>query len=126
MANPTPRRRNYALIVIPIVLLLLPLAYSAAVAPLQARRVEAARPFLEMPDAPHTACVRPTTWMRFHHWELLRETRKAVVRYGIRNDPELPGLQRCAECHTSRERFCHQCHSAVSMTPDCWGCHYYP
>ena len=61
--------------------------------------------------------------MRFHHWELLRLTREEVVRYGIRGDV---GLNRCGECHTSRERFCDRCHEATSLHPDCWGCHYYP
>ena len=46
-----------------------------------------------------------------------------VVRYGIRGEI---GLKKCKECHTSRERFCTKCHEAVSLTPDCYGCHYYP
>jgi hypothetical protein len=122
MSNTTPRGRNKALLAIPIVLVLIPLGYSA-VSPLLARRAQAIQVSLERPDPQYEYCVQDTTWMRFHHWELLRDTRKAVVRYGIREDP---GLRRCAECHTSRQNFCAVCHTAVSMTPDCWGCHYYP
>ena len=122
MSNRIPPRRKNALIAIPIVLVLIPLAYSV-VSPLFARDAQTVEVFLEMPDPQQESCVRDTTYMRFHHWELLREARKAVVRYGIRGDV---GLKRCGECHTSRERFCSRCHTAVSMTPDCWGCHYYP
>jgi hypothetical protein len=122
MSNRIPPRRRNAFLAIPIVLVLIPLGYSL-VSPLFARDTEAVEGFLERPDPQHESCVQDTTYMRFHHWELLRETRKAVVRYGIRGDV---GLKRCGECHTSRERFCAVCHTAVSMTPDCWGCHYYP
>jgi hypothetical protein len=122
MSNRIPPRRRNTLLAIPIVLVLIPLAYSV-VSPLFARNPETVEGFLEMPDPQHESCVEDTTYMRFHHWELLRETRKAVVRYGIRGDP---GLKECGDCHTSRERFCDACHDAVSMTPDCWGCHYYP
>ena len=61
--------------------------------------------------------------MRRHHWELLRGVREEIVRYGKRGEI---GLDRCRECHTSRERFCNVCHDAVSLTPDCFDCHYYP
>jgi len=77
---------------------------------------------LERPDPKYDKCVRDTEYMRFHHWELLRGIREDVVRYGIRGDIN---LNKCKECHTSRERFCDQCHMAVSMTPDCYGCHNY-
>ncbi|MFC2085001.1 cytochrome C, partial [Bacteroidota bacterium] len=68
-------------------------------------------------------CVRETEYMRHHHWELLRTIREEVVRYGKRGEIN---LKKCQECHTSRERFCNKCHDAVSMKPDCYGCHYYP
>jgi hypothetical protein len=122
MSNPTPLRGRNALLAIPIVLVLIPLGYSI-VSPLFAGDARAVDVFLERPDPRHESCVRDTTYMRFHHWELLRATREAVVRYGIRGDV---GLKKCGECHTSRERFCDRCHDAVSMSPDCYGCHYYP
>ena len=79
--------------------------------------------FLERPPAQYQNCVKPTDYMRYHHWELLRGTREEVVRYGIRGEIT---LSKCRECHESRERFCNQCHNAVSLTPDCFQCHYYP
>jgi hypothetical protein len=78
--------------------------------------------FLERPDPKYTACVKDTEYMRYHHWELLRSVREDVVRYGIRGDI---GLKECGNCHVSRERFCDQCHNAVSLKPDCFECHYY-
>ena len=79
--------------------------------------------FLELPDPKHDGCVKETLYMRFHHWELLRGIREEIVRYGKRGEI---GLYKCRECHTSRERFCNVCHNAVSLSPDCFECHYYP
>jgi hypothetical protein len=104
------------------VVILLPLAYSV-VTSLFAEEVQASHVVLEKPDPRFEKCIRETTYMRYHHWELLREARKSVVRYGTRDDT---GLYKCKECHTSRERFCDRCHVAVSLHPDCWGCHNYP
>ncbi len=108
--------------VVPVLIVLFPLAYSA-ISALFAQGVETADLLLERPDPEYRTCVRDTTYMRFHHWELLRETRKEVVRYGVRGDV---GLHMCDECHTSRERFCDRCHAAASVVLDCFGCHYYP
>jgi hypothetical protein len=114
--------RRALVIAIPVIVILIPLGYSL-VSPLFAQDSGAGQVFLEMPDPSHTDCVRETSYMRFHHWELLRQIREDVVRYGIRGEV---GLQQCKDCHTSRERFCNQCHNAVSLYPDCFGCHYYP
>lgn len=84
---------------------------------------EANQPFLEKPDPIYQDCVKETEYMRYHHWELLRTVREEVVRHGKRGEI---GLNKCRECHTSRERFCNQCHNATSLYPDCFGCHYYP
>ena len=108
--------------IILVILIFLPLAYSVASHVLaQTERNEEL--FLQMPDPQYKNCVRETDYMRYHHWELLRGIREEVVRYGIRGDV---GLGMCKNCHTSREQFCNKCHDAVSMTPDCFGCHYYP
>ena len=111
-----------AAVVIPIVVILFPLGYSV-VAGIFTQSAESAEPFLERPDAKYENCVRETEYMRHHHWELLRGVREEVVRYGIRGEL---GINKCRECHTSSERFCNQCHNAVSLKPDCFGCHYYP
>jgi quinone-modifying oxidoreductase subunit QmoC len=106
--------------VIIAVLILVPLAYSlvSQVVPKKADPDV----FLERPDPKYKNCVRDAVYMRYHHWELLRGIREEVVRYGIRSDV---GLSKCPECHTKREHFCDRCHNAVSLAPDCFGCHYY-
>lgn len=116
------KRSSLAAVVIPILILLIPFGYSI-ISHVLARDIDNVQPFLERPDEKYKDCVRETTYMRFHHWELLRAIREEVVRYGIRGDI---GLKKCRECHTSRERFCNKCHDATSLTPDCYGCHYYP
>jgi hypothetical protein len=108
--------------VILLLVVLCPLGYSI-VRGVLAKGPEPGQVFLERPDPKYEACVRDTEYMRFHHWELLRSVREEVVRYGVRGEV---GLSRCRDCHTSRERFCNQCHNAVSLTPDCFDCHYYP
>ena len=116
------KKRLPAAVLIPILVLLIPIGYSV-ISHVFAGEIEEVQPFLERPDEKHENCVRETVYMRYHHWELLRSVREEVVRYGIRGDI---GLKKCGDCHTSRERFCNKCHDAVSLTPDCFGCHYYP
>jgi hypothetical protein len=121
--NETPRSsRSVLFLAVPALILLLPFAYSL-VAYVAGADTAAARPFLEKPDPKYRNCVRETTYMRFHHWELLKTVREEVVRQG---KPSETGLKQCKNCHTSRERFCNQCHNAVTLNPDCFGCHYYP
>jgi len=110
------------LFVIIAVLILVPLGFSV-VSQVSPDNAGPTGDFLERPDPKYQDCVREASYMRFHHWELLRGVREEVVRYGQRSDV---GLHRCPECHTSRERFCDQCHNAASLSPDCFGCHYYP
>ncbi len=102
--------------------ILMPLVYSTLsyfITPL----VHDPQPFLEKPDAKYESCVRDTAYMRVHHMDYLKEIREEVVRYGKRGEVR---LSTCAGCHTSRERFCNQCHNTVNLTLDCFGCHYYP
>ena len=123
MSNqPAEKRKNALPMILAVVVILLPLGYSVVTA-LFAEEVQASNVVLEKPAPQFEDCVREATYMRYHHWELLREARKNAVRYGTRDDT---GLYKCSECHTSRERFCDRCHEAVSLHPDCWGCHYYP
>lgn len=114
--------RRMRFIVIVVALIFVPLCYSLATQ-IARKKTESSGIFLEQPDPKYTECVRETSFMRFHHWELLRGTREEVVRYGIRSEIS---LNKCRECHTSRERFCNKCHNATSLTPDCFDCHYYP
>jgi len=103
-------------------LVLVPFGYSI-VNRFVPRDIRLGEVFLERPAAKYKSCVKPTDYMRYHHWEMLRGTREQVVRYGIRGEIL---LSKCRECHERRERFCDQCHNSVSLTPDCFQCHYYP
>jgi hypothetical protein len=105
------------------VIILLPVGYSVTSHLLAQSAERKVAPFLEKPAPEHTKCVRDVTYMRYHHWELLRTIREEEVRYGMRGDV---GLKTCKNCHTSRAKFCNKCHDSVSMKPDCFGCHYYP
>ncbi len=121
-ANRRPGSGKALLSMIGVLIILIPIVYSVMYR-LTAQTANPAEAFLERPDPKYENCVKETEYMRYHHWELLRGIREEVVRYGNRGDI---GLSRCKECHTSRERFCNRCHDAVSMKPDCFGCHYYP
>lgn len=70
-------------------------------------------------------CVRPTDWMRKNHMTLLKSSREQIVRFGARGAAN-PGLTECRECHTSRAGFCDSCHQFAGVSPDCFGCHFYP
>ena len=111
--------RNSVVVTACTIVLLLPLAYSAASAIL----IQPPDPFLELPDEKYQECVKETEYMRLHHMDLLKEIREEFVRYGNRGDI---ALSSCRGCHTSRQRFCDRCHNAVSLSLDCFGCHYYP
>ena len=115
-------KSSTAIALIPILIILCPLLYSLF-SFISAKGDQVSEPFYERPDAKYIECVRETEYMRHHHWELLRAVREDVVRYGKRGEISLKG---CQKCHTSRETFCNRCHEAVSMYPDCYGCHYYP
>ena len=119
---PYKELRRVRFVVIVVALIFVPLCYSLATQ-IARKKTESPGIFLERPDPKYEECVRETSYMRFHHWELLRGVREEVVRYGIRGEIN---LNKCRECHTSRERFCNKCHNATSLTPDCFNCHYYP
>jgi len=119
-SSPSSGQRATILIIL-VILILVPFGYS--VVSYMTVQAEPTEVFLEMPDPVHKECVKDTEYMRYHHWELLRNVREEVVRYGIRGEVSLDG---CRDCHTSREEFCNKCHDATSLKPDCFGCHYYP
>ena len=114
--------KNVVFAAIPILIILILILYGV-LSNVVAIGSEPPQVVLERPDSKYEKCVRDTEYMRFHHWELLREIRENVVRFGKRGEA---GLNKCKECHTSRVNFCDQCHNAVSMSPDCFGCHNYP
>jgi hypothetical protein len=111
--------RHVLVVAVLAVILLFPLGYYAVLHAVPQDN----QPFLERPDAKYKECVKETTYMRFQHMDLLRETRDQFVRAGTRGEIT---LNKCKDCHTSRARFCDKCHNAVTLHPDCFGCHYYP
>ncbi len=114
-------RKNKSTVAMAILALviLLPIGYYAV----RDAFSRSSEPFLEKPDPKYKECVRDTQYMRLHHMDLLKEIRVQVVREGKR---EKITLESCRECHTNRGRFCNQCHNAVNLYPDCFGCHNYP
>ena len=115
-------RRTVRLLIILGLVIVFPVVYSVVGHVLAGPR-GMALPYVEQPAPQFEKCVRNSEFMRYHHWELLRDIRDQVMREGKRSEITLTG---CRECHPSRERFCNRCHQAVSLTPDCFGCHYYP
>jgi hypothetical protein len=90
-------------------------------------------PKLELPKD-SSRCVEETAYMRAHHMELLDEWRDEVVREGKKEytssafgtNHEMSLTKTCMGCHTSREKFCAECHAFVSVEPTCWNCHLEP
>lgn len=120
--NTIALKGNMIVAIAAIVIILLPIGYSLFNF-VFGQDSDDVRPFLEKPDPLYDKCVRDTEYMRYHHWELLRDVRVQAVRYGIRGDVSFDD---CRGCHTSREQFCNKCHQAASVYLDCFGCHYYP
>ena len=78
-------------------------------------------------------CVKDTDYMRSSHMQLLNQWRDEVVRTGKRENIEVDGKQYqkslqngCMACHTSRQKFCTECHQYVAVKPYCWDCHVEP
>ncbi len=90
-------------------------------------------PELELPKD-SSQCVEEAAYMRAHHMELLNDWRDAVVREGRKNYTseafgtvhEMSLTRTCMDCHTSREKFCTECHGFVGVDPTCWDCHLEP
>lgn len=108
-------------VVVPLVLVLIPIGYSAAGALFSAGGDDEV--FLVIPESAGTVCVRSTIFMRYHHMNLLKDMRDEVQRDGVRG---AVGFANCRQCHYNRDEFCNRCHEAVNLAPDCFGCHYYP
>ncbi len=81
-----------------------------------------------------TQCVRPVDEMRSEHMQLLNEWRDDVLRTGDRSFAvEVDGkkyqkslMNTCMKCHTSKKKFCDECHDYASVSPYCWDCHVAP
>lgn len=115
------KRPNTVAVIVAAVVILFPVVYSF-MSYVFAGGTSSEMPFVVLPGPEHDKCVRDTHYMRFHHWELLKDMRERVR---TRNRGDI-NFDRCRECHTNRATFCNRCHDAVNLQPDCWGCHYYP
>jgi len=118
------------IVVIPVLIILFPLGYSI-VCPVFSQGSAGPEPFYESPDMKFgTECVEDTSYMRYHHMDLLKEIRHKAMREGIRGNVGLSdcgnGKNSCRKCHASFEGFCNRCHARVNLRIDCLGCHYYP
>lgn len=115
-------RKTTSLVTVAAIIILAPFGYGL-IRPVAGFGSSETPTFLDMPDEQYQECVRETTYMRYRHMDLLKQTREEVIRDGIRGEITLSG---CRDCHTSRERFCNQCHEAAGLSVDCFGCHYFP
>jgi len=114
------RDNNRVAVLVFVLVIIAPFGYSV-VRPVFTQGSSTDEVFLDIPD--EGECVRETAYMRYHHMDLLKEVREDVIRNGIRGEISVNG---CRECHTYRGQFCNQCHEAVTLHVDCFGCHYYP
>ena len=79
-------------------------------------------------------CVLPADEMRAKHMQLLNEWRDKVLRTADRSFDVKIGDKEyqkslsntCMQCHTSKKKFCDQCHDYTSVSPYCWDCHLAP
>lgn len=78
-------------------------------------------------------CVEPKRYMKTQHMKMLDRWRNEVVRDGSRYYRSSSGKQyykslqvTCMECHTSKIKFCDQCHNYMGLKPYCWDCHIAP
>ena len=88
------------------------------------------------PELPkdHKQCVLPADQMRAEHMQLLNEWRDKVLRTADRafdvkiGDKEYQKslMNTCMQCHSSKKKFCDQCHTYASVKPYCWDCHLAP
>ena len=91
---------------------------------------------LPNPEKPTNAkeCVESVEFMRSSHMVLLNEWRDNIVRSGgTRKGTTADGteyvrsLQKgCMNCHTSKKKFCDECHTYAAVKPYCWDCHIQP
>ena len=79
-------------------------------------------------------CVESKEYMRAEHMQLLNNWRDAVVRDMYRQYVSTTSGKRfdmslqngCMKCHSSKKKFCDECHNYLSVKPYCWDCHIQP
>lgn len=79
-------------------------------------------------------CVEPKAFMRGEHMVLLNDWRDGVVRDAYRGYLSTATGKRfnmsiqngCMKCHSSKKKFCDECHNYLAVKPFCWDCHIQP
>lgn len=79
------------------------------------------------------SCVKDTQYMRTSHMQMLNDWRNEVLREGKREKIIIDGKEHekslqngCMKCHTSKKKFCDECHQYAAVKPYCWDCHVQP
>jgi hypothetical protein len=79
-------------------------------------------------------CVESKEFMRAEHMVLINDWRDSVVRDDNRGYLSNSNHKRfnmslqngCMQCHSSKKKFCDECHNYLSVKPYCWDCHIQP
>ncbi len=79
-------------------------------------------------------CVEPKAFMRTEHMQLLNNWRDSVVRETYRQYVSTASGKKfnmslqtgCMHCHSSKKKFCDECHNYMAVKPYCWDCHIQP
>jgi len=79
-------------------------------------------------------CVESKAFMRGEHMVLLNDWRDGVVRDAYRGYISTANGKRfnmsiqngCMKCHSSKKKFCDECHNYLAVKPFCWDCHIQP
>ena len=79
-------------------------------------------------------CVEPKAFMRGEHMVLLNDWRDGVVRDAYRvylstansRTFNMSIQNGCMKCHSSKKKFCDECHNYMAVVPFCWDCHIQP
>ena len=79
-------------------------------------------------------CVEPKAFMRTEHMQLLNNWRDSVVRETYRQYVSTASGKKfnmslqngCMQCHSSKKKFCDECHNYMAVKPYCWDCHIQP
>ncbi len=79
-------------------------------------------------------CVESKAFMRAEHMVVLNDWRDGVVRDAYRGYISTANGKRfnmsiqngCMKCHSSKKKFCDECHNYMAVKPFCWDCHIQP
>jgi [DsrC]-trisulfide reductase subunit J len=118
-------------ILIFLIIVTLPIWYNAACSKCPSEMPEVV--ILTADEPGRDTCVMETGYMKTNHMDVLNVWRNDVIRDGDRIFVAEDGRKfqksltnTCMDCHSNKEQFCDQCHTALSVDPYCWTCHLTP